>query len=191
MSYNFSKIINISNLLTFVRIAITPIIVVGIMNHRWTGVFFLLLLAGVTDVLDGYLARLLNQGTTFGACLDPIADKILLISSFAALCFVDSPSFFIPSWFVFFVLVRETIILGGAFLLFFLGIKVKVSPSVAGKLTTFFQLSFILWIFSCYFFGWNPQRTYTVLLISITLFSLISLVQYGLVGVKYLKKQEE
>jgi len=184
-----SKNVNISNALTFIRILLTPVVVVGIVYNRWSLVFWLLFTAGVTDVLDGYLARKLGQGTVFGACLDPAADKFLIISSFTALSFVDTPSFSIPFWFVLLVFARETIIVGGAFILFLLGIEFKVLPSIAGKLTTFFQLTFIMWIFSCYFFGWNPIRTYWVLLIVIALFSLASLTQYGMIGFRYLKKK--
>jgi cardiolipin synthase len=180
--------LNISNLLTISRILITPVIFGGIVRQEWTFVFILFLIAGLTDVLDGYVARKFGLGTEFGACLDPIADKILLISSFAALSFIDSPSFAVPRWFFFLILVRETIILGGALLLFIRGIRLKVVPSIAGKLTTFFQLSFIWWIFICYFFGWNPARTYSVSIVLLALFSLMSLAQYGARGFSYLKR---
>ncbi|MBU1008262.1 CDP-alcohol phosphatidyltransferase family protein [Candidatus Dependentiae bacterium] len=179
--------LTISNALTFLRILLVPIIVLGIANHLWTVVFFLLLFAGLTDVLDGYLARRLNEQTVLGACLDPIADKFLLIASFAALSFVDSPSFSIPSWFVFLVCVREVTILGGSFLLMLRGIQLKIAPSIWGKMTTFFQLLFILWIFICYFAGWSPVKTYSILIVLLALFSLISLAQYTMVGMLYLR----
>ena len=183
-----SQVVNLSNLLTITRILLTPFIVVGIVYNTWSWVFFLLLMAGLTDVLDGHFARKFDQRTQLGASLDPIADKVLLVSSFVALCFVDSPSFSIPLWFVFLIFIREIVILGGSALLWFLGINFTISPSKAGKLTTFFQLSFILWIFSCYFFGWNPIRTYSVFLVLVALFSLISLIQYGVLGIKYLHR---
>jgi len=186
MRTKLKNIINISNFLTVTRVLITPVIVMGIVYNSWFSVFLLFILAALTDSLDGYFARILDQNTEFGACLDPIADKILLVSSFTALCFVDSPSFSIPVWFVFVVFFREAVILGGSIFLFLLGIKFKISPSVAGKMTTFFQLSFILWLFVCYFFGWNPVRTYYVLLILLSMFSLASLFQYSVIGYGYL-----
>jgi cardiolipin synthase len=179
--------LNFSNGLTFLRILLVPFIIVGIVNRSWIVVFFLLLAAGLTDFFDGYLARKLGEQTDLGRCLDPIADKILLVSSFASLSFIDSPSFSIPLWFVFLVFIRETIILGGSILLFFLGVKFKVSPSIGGKLTTFFQLSFILWLFICYFFEWSPIRTYLIFLFLLALLSLLSLIHYGIVGARYLE----
>jgi len=178
--------LTISNFLTLLRILIIPFIVTGIMHQLWRLVFVLFLLAGISDVLDGYLARLLGEDTTLGAYLDPIADKLLLISSFASLSFIDSPSFSIPIWFVLLLFAREIIIVGGSTLLIFIGVKFKVNPSVAGKLTTFFQLLFILWLFVCYFANWNPARTYSTLLIVLALFSVASLVHYGVIGARYL-----
>jgi cardiolipin synthase len=177
-----SRWFTISNFLTVLRIFLVPVIVIGIAYHWWATVFFLLLLACVTDVLDGYIARWLNEQTALGACLDPIADKILLVSSFATLSFIDSPSFSIPSWFVLLVVIREVIILGGSFFLLLVGVHTKIAPLVWGKMTTFLQLIFILWIFVCYFAGWNPARTYSVLLILLALFSIVSLIQYGRIG---------
>ena len=184
-----AEVINLSNLLTITRIFLVPFIVVGIVYNMWSTVFVLLLTAGLTDVLDGHFARKFNQRTQLGASLDPIADKFLLLSSFVALCFVDSPSFSIPLWFVLLIFMREIVIIGGTVLLWFLGIDFTIAPSKVGKLTTFFQLSFILWIFTCYFFGWNPIRTYSVFLLLVALFSLLSLLQYGIRGIKYLNRR--
>jgi cardiolipin synthase len=177
----------LSNGLTVLRILLTPFIVMGIVQRSWTAVFCLLLVAALTDFFDGHLARWRNEQTALGTYLDPIADKILLVSSFSSLSFVDSPSFSIPFWFVLLVFAREIIILAGAIILSVLGTKFKVAPSIYGKLTTFFQLTFILWIFICYFAGWSPVRTYSVLLVLLAIFSLISLVHYGIISVRYLE----
>jgi phosphatidylglycerophosphate synthase len=77
-------------------------------------------------------------------------------------------------------------IVGGTLFLFVTGRDFKISPSIAGKLTTFFQLSFIFWIFACYFFGWNPIKTYSFLIIVLALFSFISLFHYVMIGFRYL-----
>lgn len=174
-----------SNMLTLLRIVLVPFIVIGIVGQLWLSTFFMLLAAAFTDFFDGYLARRFGDQTELGACLDPIADKILLVSCFSALAFIDSPSFSIPIWFVFLIFFREMFILGGSIVLFLLGIRFKVSPSIGGKLTTFFQLSFILWLFVCYFFDWNPVKTYSVLIVMLAILSIISLVHYCFIGVSY------
>jgi cardiolipin synthase (CMP-forming) len=185
-----NKWLTISNLLTLSRIILTPFIVYGIASSWWILVFVLLMVAGITDVLDGYFARKFSQKTFLGTSLDPIADKILLVSCFTALSFIDSPSFSIPYWFIFIIFFRETLILGGSLFLLLFRVNFTIAPSLSGKLTTFFQLNFILWIFICYFVGWNPVKTYSALLVFITIVSLISLGQYSLIGVKYLTKNK-
>ncbi|MCK4651227.1 CDP-alcohol phosphatidyltransferase family protein [Candidatus Babeliales bacterium] len=183
------KFFTLSNGLTFLRILLTPVIVIGIFYEKWTLVFLLILFAGVTDVLDGYVARAFNQITNLGKILDPIADKILLICCFAALAFLQSPSFPIPKWFVLFIVCRESIIIFGSYVIVKTGRKFKVEPTWSGKLTTLFQLIFILWLFICYFFGWVPARTYHTLLVLLPLFSILSLLQYIKIGTGYFNKK--
>lgn len=181
------KVFTISNGLTFLRMLLTPVIVAGIFYERWTAVFFLIIIAGITDLLDGYFARHFNQASNLGKILDPIADKILTISSFSALAFLQSPSFPIPVWFVCLIVCRESIIILGSYGLVRSGKKLEVSPTLSGKLTTFFQLLFILWLFICYFFGWVPARTYFVLLLFLSVFSVLSLLQYIKIGTRYFR----
>jgi cardiolipin synthase (CMP-forming) len=175
----------LSNLLTVSRIIIAPVIVWGIFNKYWTLVFSLYIYAGLTDLVDGFLARLLKQETFLGKALDPVADKILIISSFLSLAFIDSPSFFIPKWFVFIVLLREAIILLGSLFLIKRNIDFKIKPTLWGKLTTLFQSIFIIWIFICYFFGWVPQKTYYITLALLTIFSVMAFIQYLKIGLDY------
>lgn len=180
---------NISNFLTFTRIFLIPFIVYGISIENWKVVFLLFLIVSITDLLDGYFARLLNQETFLGKILDPIADKLLLVSLFSSLAFLNSPSFSIPFWFVLFILLRETVIILGSVIVFCLGVKFEIAPTIWGKLTTFFQLLFISWIFICYFVGWAPEKTYFVILIFLFIFSIFSLSQYVKIGFNYLKNK--
>ena len=183
------KWFTISNCLTFVRILLTPVIVVAIIFKYWYFAFYSFVFAAITDLLDGYLARLLNEQSNLGAMLDPIADKFFLISTFSSLAFLDSPFFHIPIWFVILILCREFTIMLGTFSMMQANINVKINPTIWGKLTTFFQIIFISWIFICYFFSWVPSKTYYTLLGFITAFSIISLVQYVSLGIKYLRKE--
>ncbi len=176
----------ISNCLTLSRILLVPFIVAGIFYQKWTLVFYLFLYVSISDLLDGYLARLLDEGTNLGRILDPVADKLLLVSCFAALAFIRSPSFVVPAWFVFLVLFRELFIMLGSFLILLADFKFEIAPTIWGKLTTFFQILFIFWIFICGFFQWNPEKTYHVFLALLTVFSVLSLLQYIKIGLNYL-----
>src|SRR5690349_20790870 len=97
------KRITIPTLFTILRIVLVPIIVGAMVAGWWGCAFLFFVVACLTDVIDGLLARLLNEKTLFGAFLDPIADKLLLISCFFTLAFVTTPLFLIPRWFVLFV----------------------------------------------------------------------------------------
>jgi len=176
----------VSNFLTIGRILLTPFIVVSIYATEWKKAFILFVISAATDLFDGYLARFLKQETYLGKLLDPIADKLLLISVFASLAFLNSPSFIIPRWFVFLLLIREVSILVGSFFLMRKNIQFKVQPTIWGKATTMFQCLFISWLFICSFMGFAPAKTYYILLILLTIFSLIAFMQYVKIGFKYL-----
>lgn len=172
------KIWTTSNLLTISRIIAIPFLMYGIMTHQWPLVFILFICTAATDLLDGYFARLSGEPTHLGALLDPLADKLFIFSSFAALAFWQSPSFKIPWWFVLIILLRESLMLLGGLVLLSLKKEELLSPTIWGKLTTFFQILFIVWIFICYFFGWVPAKTYSIILLLLTLSSFISFLHY-------------
>jgi cardiolipin synthase len=168
----------ISNVLSIIRILLVPVIIVGFVFHWWMFSFLIFIGAGVTDLLDGYLARLLHEQTNLGKILDPLADKLFLLASFTTLAYVGSPSFTIPRWFVIWAVVREVLIIVGSYVIITTHEHPKVEPIIWGKLTTLFQMLFISWLFVCHFMKWEPARTYYVLLVLLALFSLLSFIQY-------------
>jgi cardiolipin synthase len=172
--------LTISNGLTMLRLLLTPFIVMYLYWQQWTIAFSLFVFAAATDLLDGHVARLRNEQTNLGTLLDPIADKFLLVASFGSLAFFHSPFFHIPSWFFVIVLCREAIILIGAIILLGWYKDAHVEPMIWGKITTLLQILFLMWIFICYFMGWEPQKTYLILLFSLALFSLLSLWKYAM-----------
>jgi len=181
------KRITIPTLLTLMRLISVPCIVWSMIVLRWTVAFNLILFASLTDLLDGYIARQFNQQTWFGACLDPIADKVLIISVYAALAFVPSPLFTIPVWFLLLVLLKELLLVGSALLLYLYVGAFEVRPTGLGKLTMLVQVLFIIWVFACYFFGWVPVKTYYGVLGIVFVLVLSSLMQYAKIGFDYLK----
>lgn len=180
--------ITLPTLLTIVRIVLTPFIITAMIYQQWGIAFILFVIAAVTDLLDGFLARVLDQKTLLGACLDPVADKILTLSVFATLAFVQSPLFSIPTWFVAIMLLKELVLLFGAGIVYLICGQLQVRPLILGKVAMFMQVIFIIWLFACYFFKWVPMRTYWVMLVTVLCVVLLALVQYALFGVSQLRR---
>lgn len=178
------KRITISTLFTLIRIAFTPCIVLAMIYDAWGIAFGIFVLACITDWLDGYLARKRNEQTFLGACLDPIADKTLILAVFFTLAFVQSAPLAIPIWFVVLILLKEMILIGGAISIFCIKGYITVRPRRLGKLTTFIQMLFIGWVFVCYFFAWAPIKTYYVVLAILIIFVFASLLEYTRIGIR-------
>jgi cardiolipin synthase len=131
---------NIPNLITLLRIILVPIVVILLIQGSFLkalGVFFV---AGLSDALDGFLARVMKQQTVLGAYLDPIADKALLASSFVTLSVLH----IIPSWLTVIVISRDFIILLGISVLSNMSISVEIRPAFVSKVTTVLQLITVL-----------------------------------------------
>jgi cardiolipin synthase len=181
------KRITIPTFFTILRIILVPIIVGAMVVGFWGCAFFFFVFACLTDVIDGLLARLLNEKTFLGACLDPIADKLLLTSCFFTLAFTSIQLFSIPRWFVFFVVSKEIIQVAGAFVVYHLRGHLDVQPTLLGKITTFIQMIFIMWLFACYFFCWLPIKTYYTMLGIMIFFIGVSFGQYVCIGLRMIR----
>ncbi len=129
---------NVPNLISLLRLAAVPVVVWMIATGRFAGAFWIFVAAGVSDAIDGWLARVLNQRTHLGAYLDPIADKALLVCVFVALGQVGK----LDSWLVILVVSRDVMIVGGIILLFLLEHRVAIEPSFVSKANTMVQIAF-------------------------------------------------
>ena len=126
-----------ANFVTLLRLILAPFVAADILHGNYGRAIILFFIAGLTDVLDGLLARRLGAGSRVGAYFDPIADKILLSVIYVALGLAHA----IPWWMVAVVFGRDILILGmAAYGLLFTSVR-KFPPSVWGKLSTFFQIS--------------------------------------------------
>ena len=129
--------LTLPNFLTLLRIVAIPIFLVFLAQHDYAAAFILFLAAGVTDTIDGAVARLTDSRTELGAILDPMADKLLLVSSFIVLGFQGG----IAPWLVVLVVSRDLIVVLGYFILYFVHQQaMEVDPSRLGKVNTFFEL---------------------------------------------------
>jgi cardiolipin synthase len=131
-----ARIFTVPNQLTFVRLAFLPFFIIMMYYDRYAWALGILIAAALSDALDGVLARTLNQKTALGAYLDPIADKLLLSSSFFILAVKDK----IDWWLTILVLSRDVIILAtSAVILAVVGYR-PLPPSLYGKATTMSQI---------------------------------------------------
>lgn len=131
---------NIPNSLTLLRILLIPVFV-GLMLYEWyESALAALLVAGLTDALDGTIARAANQRTKLGMYLDPLADKLLLTSGFITLSVLH----LVPLWVVILVVSRDVILLAGTLLAQLTDSPVDIVPTLLGKGTTVFQLAYLL-----------------------------------------------
>ncbi|MCF8142456.1 MAG: CDP-alcohol phosphatidyltransferase family protein [Deltaproteobacteria bacterium] len=126
----------IPNLITTLRIILVPIFIIYLINERFLEALTVFVLAGLSDGIDGLLARLLNQKSRLGAFLDPLADKFLLIAAFVVLAFRG----FIPAWLAVTVITRDILILLGVLILFLTKQNIVIHPSIVSKITTCLQL---------------------------------------------------
>jgi cardiolipin synthase len=131
---------NIPNSLTILRILLIPIYVGLLVYERFDAAMAVLVLAGVTDALDGTIARAANQRTRLGAFLDPLADKLLLTSGFITLSSIH----LIPSWVTIVVVSRDVMLLLGTAVAQFSESDINIAPTILGKGATFFQLAYVL-----------------------------------------------
>jgi len=126
------------NLLTVARLILTPFVARHLYLHDVHGAFWLFVAAALTDLLDGSLARLLDQRSVLGAWLDPIADKVMLLTTLTMLAWTD----LLPIWLWLLVAVRDVVILAGAEAYRRLTGRLDVRPTLSGKVAT--ALEFIL-----------------------------------------------
>ncbi len=135
--------LNVANFLTISRVIAVPFFIVSLAYSYNSTALVIFVACGLTDGLDGFIARTYHQRTEIGAFLDPLADKLLLTSSFVTLTLVDLPNT-IPFWLIVTVISRDFIISIGIAVLFMLGANISIAPTRIGKLTTFLQITLII-----------------------------------------------
>jgi cardiolipin synthase len=169
------------NLLTVMRLFIIPFLVIEILDGNYHVAFALFMLAGISDALDGLLARWLSQRTTLGLYLDPIADKLLLSTLFVVLTHVG----LMPRYVTVLVFSRDLGILLIATLLFATNTLRDFHPSLFGKLNTLVQIVALVVILSHLAFA-IPQSTMLgdVLVRAIAVLAPLSAAQYAWIVIR-------
>jgi cardiolipin synthase len=130
--------VSIPNLITLARILSVPLVVWAITSGEMLIAFILFLAAGVSDAIDGFLAKRFNMASEVGAYLDPLADKALIVSIYVSLGIAEA----IPRWLVILVVSRDIMIIGAFMLSWLIGRPMQVKPLLVSKLNTVAQIVF-------------------------------------------------
>ena len=133
-----ADIVNLANAVTLGRICVVPASVWLVLRGQCLPAFWLFLAAGASDAIDGWLAR--RRGpTSVGAMLDPVADKVLLVSMYVTLAAIHA----LPDWLAILVVFRDVAIVGGVLGLTVLGLPVAIRPLLVSKLNTVLQIALV------------------------------------------------
>src|SRR5512135_1991744 len=131
---------NLPNYITLLRIILIPFFINLMIYHYYREALIVFIFACVTDALDGMIARLTKTQTELGAFLDPMADKLLIVSAFVTLVLKD----LLPVWLVIIVVSRDAILTMGSLIIYFTTRDLKIQPSIIGKATTVLQLIVVM-----------------------------------------------
>jgi cardiolipin synthase len=130
-----TTLLTLPNVVTFGRLCLVPLSVWLVLEQKFAEAFYLFVIAGLSDAVDGWLARRYG-GNSVGALLDPMADKALLVTMYVTLAAVNE----LPDWLAILVVFRDVVIVGGVVVLFLLGQPVVIRPLYISKLNTALQI---------------------------------------------------
>ena len=162
---------NLPNLITIGRILLVPVVVWAIGSGQMQIAFLVFLIAGVSDAVDGFLAKRLGLTSDLGAHLDPLADKVLIVSIYVALGITEA----VPRWLVILVVSRDILIVGGVMLAWFLGKPILVKPVLVSKLNTVAQIVYACLVLAALAFGFTAETGERVLMVAVAVLTLASI----------------
>ena len=160
--------LNLANKISLARIILIPFFIAAIVYSKLEIALSIFTLAVISDAADGFIARTLKQKTKLGTILDPVADKLLLVSAYICLSLAGTipAGLKLPPYVPIIVISRDAIIILGSVIVYVVTSDLKVSPSAVGKVTTFFQMITIVSIlvqFKYSFVVWNLAVLFTIL----------------------------
>jgi cardiolipin synthase len=178
-------LLNIPNLLTLTRLFLVPVFLALLSAHRFGDALYVFCAAGLTDALDGTIARWFDARTEIGALLDPFADKLLLLSAFVGLSLENV----IPGWLLGVIITRDIIIVFGYLLLIlYSDERVPVRPSYLGKAATCLQLAAVIAALGGV--GQSSPNLWYLLLYATVGITALSGMHYAYQGLVWLRSRE-
>jgi cardiolipin synthase len=178
--------LSIPNLITLARILLVPVLVWAIASDQIRIAFGLFLAAGVSDAVDGFLAKRFGMATALGAYLDPLADKAMLVSIYVALALLGA----IPLWLVILVVSRDIMIVSAVILSWLVGKPVKLKPHPVSKLNTVAQIALALLVLASLGFEFNADVVTTALMALVAVLTLLSVALYLAEWVRHMNEPE-
>jgi cardiolipin synthase len=166
--------VSIPNVITLGRILLVPIVVWAIASNQMEIAFALFVIAGVSDGVDGFLAKRFNMTSELGAMLDPLADKALLVSIYIALGIWGA----IPRWIVILVVSRDIMIVSAVIVSWLFGKPIPMKPLMVSKINTVAQVALAALVLASLAFGFHPGPYDVILMGLVTAFSLLSVSLY-------------
>jgi cardiolipin synthase (CMP-forming) len=176
----------IPNIITLGRIILVPIIVWAIVSSQMEIAFAIFVIAGVSDAVDGFLAKRFNMTSELGALLDPLADKALLVSIFISLGIWGE----IPRWLVILVVSRDIMIVSAVIVSWLFDKPVAMKPLMVSKLNTVAQVAFAALVLASLAFNFNPRPYDLILMGFVTVFTLVSVSLYLVEWVRHMSTIE-
>jgi cardiolipin synthase (CMP-forming) len=170
------------NLISLARLIMVPLVIVAILQERWMLAFCLFVTAGVSDAVDGYIARRFDMRSALGAFIDPLADKALLISIFITLAVIRD----IPFWLAVIVVFRDLVIMSAIAISWLMHKPVTIEPLMISKVNTAAQIAFAAIVLSTKAFGIELVRLDDVVMVTLACLTGASAVAYLTVWLKHM-----
>ena len=177
---------SVPNLITLGRILLVPIVVWAIAINEMEIAFAVFVVAGISDAVDGFLAKRFNLRTELGALLDPLADKALLVSIYITLGIWGA----IPRWIVILVVSRDIMIVAAVIVSWLFDKPVAMRPLMVSKLNTVAQVAFAALVLASLSFGFAPAPYDLILMVLVTIFTLVSVALYLVEWVRHMNTIE-
>jgi cardiolipin synthase len=162
--------LNLPNIITLGRLLSVPLAIWLILSGEYFAAFWTFVLAGVSDAVDGFIAKRFNRRTQIGAVLDPVADKALLVSVYVTLGVAGQ----LPTWLVILVVFRDLMIIGGFVLIHLLVQKVPWDPLLISKVNTALQIFLAAFTLARLGFGAEDHGVVTLLVLAVATTTVLS-----------------
>ncbi|MBM3609174.1 MAG: CDP-alcohol phosphatidyltransferase family protein [Alphaproteobacteria bacterium] len=170
----FSLFAALPNMISLARLVLVPVVVVFMIQLDWLIAFLLFVVAGISDAVDGYIAKRFNLRSELGAYLDPLADKALLMSIYVTLAI----ELVIPAAVAILVVSRDVMIMGAVMVSWILDKPVEIKPLFVSKANTAAQIAFAASVLAAKAFGWQLGLWFQIAIVVVAVLTLASAAAY-------------